>query len=89
MQVNGGRSSERDGIDGPATATVGRFNESGGILGSNLSSRREGGGVAVAGGADVKAARAGRAGAGVGVGEAEERRGNSKALSSGSENLID
>ena len=88
MQVLGGRLSEKDGMDGFAIDIVGRSNERGGILGSKLSSRREGG--AVAEGGEVMAARAESAGEGVemGVGEAAERRGSSKALMSGSENLI-
>jgi hypothetical protein len=86
VQVSGGRSSERDGMDGFAIDTVGRFNERGGILGSKLLSRREGG--AVAEGGEVIAARAESAGEGVGVGEAAARRGSSKAPRSGSEDLI-
>lgn len=88
VQVSGGRSSERDGIDGFAIDIEGRFNEIGAILGSKLSPRRGGG--AVAEGGEVMAARAGCAGEGVGVGveEAARRRGSSKALRSGSENLI-
>jgi hypothetical protein len=42
----------------------------------------------VAEGGQVMAAQAESAGEGVGVGEAAERRGSSKALRSGSENLI-
>ena len=80
MQVSGGRSSEKDAMDGFAIDIVGRFNERGGILGSKLSSRREGG--------EVMAALAESAREGVGVGEAKERRGSSKKLSSGSKNLI-
>lgn len=86
MQVLGGRSSEKDGMDGFAIDIVGRFDERGGILGSKGLSRREGGGVAEGG--KVMAARADRAGEGVGVGKAAERKGSSKALRSGSENLI-
>ena len=71
-------------MDGFVIDTVGRFNERGGILGSNLSSRREGGAVAEGG----EVARAESAGEEVGVGEAAERRGSSMALRSGSENLI-
>ena len=81
-----GRSSENDGMDGFATDTVGRSNEGGGILGSKLSSRRNGGAVAESG--ESMAARAESVGEGVGWGEAAERRGSSKALRSGSENLI-
>jgi hypothetical protein len=73
-------------MDGFAIDTVGRFNERGGILGSKLPSRREGG--AVAEGRKVVEARAESAGEGVRVGEAAERRGSSRALRSGSENLI-
>jgi hypothetical protein len=86
VQVLGGRSSERDGMDGFAIDTIGRFNERGGILGSKLPSRREGG--AVAEGGEVMATRTESAGERVRVGEAAERRGSSKALRSGSENLI-
>ena len=86
MQVLGGRLSDKDTMDGSAIDTVGMFSERGGILGANLSSRREGG--AVAEGGEVMAARAESAGEGMGVGEAAERRGSSKALRSGSENLI-
>lgn len=76
----------RDGMVGSTSDSVGRSSERGGILGSKLSSRREGAAVAEAG--EVMAARAESAGEGVGVGEAAERRGSSKALRSGSENLI-
>jgi hypothetical protein len=77
-------------MDGFAIDTVGMFNERGGILGSNLSSRREGG--AEAEGGEMMAVRADSTGegvgTGVGVGEAAERRGSSKALRNGSETLI-
>ena len=73
-------------MDGFAIDTVGRSNERGGMLGSKLLSRREGGAVVECGHAMV--ARVESAGEGVGVGEAAERRGSSKALRSGSENLI-
>jgi hypothetical protein len=73
-------------MDGFATDTLGRSNERGGILGSKFLSRREG--AAVAEGGEVMAARAESAGEGVGLDEAAERWGSSKALKSGSENLI-
>jgi len=73
-------------MDGFAIDTVGRFNERGGILGSKLSWRREGG--AVAEGGEMIAARAESAGEGIGVNKAAERKGNSKALRSGNKNLI-
>jgi hypothetical protein len=80
VQVSGGRSSEKDAMDGFAIDIVGRFNERGAILGAKFSSRREGGAV--------MAARTGSAGEGVGLGEAAERRGSNSALRSGSECLI-
>jgi hypothetical protein len=86
VQVLGGRLNEKDGMDGFAIDTVGRSNERGGILGSKLPSRREGG--AVAEGSEVVTARVESAGEGVGVGEAVERRGSSRARRSGRENLI-
>lgn len=86
VQVWTGRLSERDGMDGFAIDIEGMSNERGGMFGANFSSRRAGG--AVAEGGEVMAARAESAGEGVGVGEAAERRGNSKALRSGSESLI-
>jgi hypothetical protein len=73
-------------MDGSAIDTVGRSNERGGRLGSKLSSRRTGRAIAEAG--EVMAARAKSAGEGAWVGEAAERRGSSKMLSSGSGNLI-
>ena len=73
-------------MNGSAIDTLGMFNERGGILGWKRSSRREGG--AVAEGGETMAARAESDGEGVGVGEAPERRGSSKALRSGSKNLI-
>jgi hypothetical protein len=73
-------------MDGFAIDIVGRFNERGGILGSNLSSRGDGG--AVAEGGEVRAARAESAKEGVGVGEAAERKGSSKTPRSGSENNL-
>jgi hypothetical protein len=73
-------------MDGFAIDIVGRFNERGGILGSNLSSRRDGGAVGEGGG--VMATRAERAREGTEVGKAAGRRGSSKALKNGSENRI-
>ena len=64
-------------------AIDGRFN--GGILGAYGSSRRMNAASAVGG--EVMAARA-RMATEVGVGEAAEKAGSSKALRSGSENLI-
>lgn len=78
--------SERDGMDGSATDTVGRTNERGGILGSKLPSRRKG--EAAAEGGKVMAARAESVEEVLGVGKAAERRGSSKVLRSVSENLI-
>jgi hypothetical protein len=82
VQVSTGRLSESDGMDG--AAIEGRF--SGGRLGAYGSSRRMT--VASAVGGEVMAARARRAREGVGVGEAAEKEGSSKALRSGKDNLI-
>ena len=90
VQVSGGRLSESGGIDGSATDTVGRSKERGGMLGSELLSRRIIAG-AVAKGGGVMAARTGSAGEGNGVrvGDAAARKGsNSDAPRSGIENLI-
>ena len=83
MQVGGGRSSEKGAID-----TGGISNERGGMLGSKLLSRRDGG--AVREGGEVNTARSGSVGeSGIaGVGEAAERSGSNKALRSGNVSLI-
>jgi len=88
VQVSGGRSSERDGMEGSAIDIVGRSNENGAMLGAKSSLRREGG--AVTDGRELMTSLAAVAGEGmdVAVGEAMQWRGSKKALRSASAYLM-